>query len=157
MPLGSLLAAGLWSHLGMGGGQGPKLVFRGILAALTKGVYNTLVVCKSIWGQHGLSRPIPPWFMSRGKVRVVCVTLSGLFFTTSFPLSSKPFPDVAGLRADSHKLQKPLEIGGRFLTEPATHRDAPTPLPGKTWDQPQVGCSSGPRPGRSRGCPPRGR
>lgn len=83
----------------------------------------------------------------------MCVTLS---FATFFPFPSKPFPDVAGLRADSHKLQKPLEIGGRFLTEPATHREAPTPLPGKVWDQPWVGCSSNPRPGRSRGCLPRG-
>lgn len=96
MPLGSLLAPGLWSHLGMGGGQGPKLVFRGILAGLTKGVLQTtLVVCKSIWGQHGLSRPVPPCFMSLSEVCVVCATLSGLVFATSFP---KPFSDVAGLR-----------------------------------------------------------
>lgn len=82
-----------------------------------------------------------------------CVTL---LFATFFPFPSKPFPDIAGLRADSHKLQKPLEIGVRLLTEPATHREAPTPLPGKVWDLPWVGCSSNPRPGRSRGCLPRG-
>lgn len=85
---------------------------------------------------------IPVFYVTRGRG----VALLELLFTTSFSFPSKLFPDAAGSRADSHKLQKPLETGGGFLTEPAWHRAAARPLPGEACGEPRVGCSGSPGP-----------
>lgn len=93
-------------------GRGAKLVFRGILAGLTKRVCDTGCLQKHLGTAGPFPSCIPVFYVTRGGG----VALPGLLFATSFPFPSKPFPGAAGSRADSHKHQKPLETGGGFLT-----------------------------------------
>lgn len=116
--------------------------FQRDLGWVNKGLYDTGCLQKRLGTAWPFLSHIPVVYVTRDGG----VALPGVF-AASFPFPSKPFPDAAGSRADSHKLQQPLEPGGRFLTEPATHRGAASPLPGDA----RGGAAGGMLPpGRSR-------
>lgn len=61
-------AAGLWGHLGHGKGQGSKLVFRGNLADLTKGAYNTGCLQKRLGTAWPFPSCTPVFYVTKGGV-----------------------------------------------------------------------------------------